>query len=137
MGHLQRNTLGCLPSKFHNCTPTLAIPLAYTTKEVLHVFRPNQLFKPSNNPLIKLLACVLTKNNFEFNGNHYLKIGGTSIGTKTAQVCANVFMDKILSTANGDICILLCVYVYKGIFNIAFTIHLPSIPCEVCTSECK
>ena len=34
--------------------------------------------------LIKLLEFVLTKNNFHFNGQHYLQIWGTCLGTKVA-----------------------------------------------------
>ena len=40
--------------------------------------------KPSNESLLKLLELVLTKNNFQFNGQNYLQTGGTAIGTKAA-----------------------------------------------------
>jgi hypothetical protein len=40
--------------------------------------------QPTNESLIKLLELVLTKNNFQFNGQNYLQIGGTAMGTKLA-----------------------------------------------------
>ena len=60
----------------------------HAAKEALHEFRP------SNDLLIQLLEFVLTKNNFQFNGDHYLQTGGTSMGTKTALAYANAFMGK-------------------------------------------
>ena len=42
--------------------------------------------------LVKLLRYVLTKNNFDFNGKHYLQVGGTAMGTKVAPSLANLFM---------------------------------------------
>jgi hypothetical protein len=38
---------------------------------------------------------VLKKNNFTFNGDHYLQINGTAMGTKMAPSYANIFMGKI------------------------------------------
>ena len=40
-----------------------------------------------------LLRLVLTNMNFEFNGDHYLQIGGTAMGTSLAPNYANLFMD--------------------------------------------
>ena len=37
---------------------------------------------------------VLRKNNFTFNGDHYLQINGTAMGTKMAPSYANIFMGK-------------------------------------------
>ena len=34
--------------------------------------------------LMTLLRMVLTLNNFEFNGEHYLQTGGTAMGTRLA-----------------------------------------------------
>ena len=39
-----------------------------------------------------LLKLVLTKNNFEFNEEHYLQIAGTAMGTRVAPSYANIFM---------------------------------------------
>ena len=41
-------------------------------------------FFSSNETLIKLLTLVLEKNNFQFNGQNYIQIGGTCMGTKLA-----------------------------------------------------
>jgi hypothetical protein len=51
-------------------------------------------YKPSNKSLIQLLEFVLTRNNFQFNGKHYLQTGGTSMGTKAAPSYANCYLDK-------------------------------------------
>ena len=53
--------------------------------------RPGNV-KPKNLTLIKLLEAVLKKNNFQFNGNNYLQVGGTAIGTKAAPAFAIVYM---------------------------------------------
>ncbi len=47
---------------------------------------------PFNVSLINLLELVLTLNNFQFNGDNYLQIGGTAMGTKVAPSLANIFM---------------------------------------------
>ena len=48
--------------------------------------------KPSTNHLIEALEMVLSLNNFEFNGHHYIQVGGTAMGTKVAPSFANIFM---------------------------------------------
>ena len=48
--------------------------------------------KPRNLSIIKLLEMVLKKNNFQFNGNNYLQVGGTAIGTKAAPSFAIIYM---------------------------------------------
>ena len=48
--------------------------------------------KPTNKTLIELLEMVLTMNNFTFNGDHYIQVGGTAMGTKVAPGFANAFM---------------------------------------------
>ena len=47
---------------------------------------------PSNTHLITLLEKVLMCNNFDFNGRHFLQVGGTAMGTKVAPAYANTFM---------------------------------------------
>ena len=37
--------------------------------------------------------------NFELNGNHYLKIGGTAMGTAPAPNYANLFTDRFETKA--------------------------------------
>jgi hypothetical protein len=48
--------------------------------------------KPSNENIIHLLEYVLYMNNFDFNGKHYLQVGGTAMGTRVAPSFANIFM---------------------------------------------
>ena len=47
---------------------------------------------PFNTSIVDLLELVLTLNNFEFNGKHYLQIARTAMGTKVAPSPANIFM---------------------------------------------
>jgi hypothetical protein len=49
--------------------------------------------KPSNDTLMKFLEAVLKKNNFTFNGNHYLQVSGTAIGTMVAPSVGNRFLN--------------------------------------------
>ena len=47
---------------------------------------------PPTQFLVQLLKMVLTFNNFEFNNNQYLQVGGTAMGTRLAPSYANIFM---------------------------------------------
>ena len=49
--------------------------------------------EPFNNSIIDLLRLVLTCNNFTFNGQDYLQVGGTAMGTKTSPNYAVNFMN--------------------------------------------
>ena len=60
-------------------------------RETLIRLRPTQ-DKPSTDNIIQLLSKVLTMNNFDFAGKHYLQVGGTAMGTKVAPSFANTFM---------------------------------------------
>ena len=64
--------------------------------------------------LLELLKLVLHKNNFQFNGEHYLQIGGTAMGTKVAPSYANLFMarleEKLLEKARTDLHVELPLY---------------------------
>ena len=46
----------------------------------------------TNTNICQLLWYVLTKNNFDFNGKHYLQVGGTAMGTRVAPTYANLFL---------------------------------------------
>ena len=59
------------------------------------LFREDPDYDISKQDLLLLLKLVLHKNNFEFNGEHYLQVGGTAMGTKLAPSYANIFMAKI------------------------------------------
>ena len=50
---------------------------------------------PSTESLTKLLEHVLKFNNFMFNGEHYLQVSGTAMGTKMAPSYANIFMGNL------------------------------------------
>ena len=45
--------------------------------------------------VVTMFTMVLKKNNFTFNGDHYLQINGTAMGTKMAPSYANIFMGKL------------------------------------------
>ena len=49
---------------------------------------------PPTNCLVTMLTMVLKKNNFTFNGDNYLQINGTAMGTKNAPSNAIIFMGK-------------------------------------------
>ena len=49
---------------------------------------------PHNSYIIELLELVLTNNHFEFNGEFYHQLSGTSMGTKLAPSYANLLMTK-------------------------------------------
>ena len=48
--------------------------------------------EPSNSSILSLLKMVLEFNNFQFNNNHFLQVGGTAMGTRVAPTLANMFM---------------------------------------------
>ena len=50
--------------------------------------------KPTNEMLCDLLELTLTLNNFEFDGKHFLQVGGTTMGTRVAPSLANIFMSE-------------------------------------------
>ena len=49
--------------------------------------------------LLDLLKLVLHNMYFEFNGEHFLQIGGTAMGTALAPNYANLFMDNFETKA--------------------------------------
>ena len=44
--------------------------------------------------LLKLPELVLHSMNFTFNDDHYLQVGGTTIGIADVPIYANLFMDR-------------------------------------------
>ena len=65
----------------------------YACAYLLNLHRPRDAI-PSNQSIIGLLNLVLKKNAFEFNGDYYLQISGTAMGTKCAPSFANLTMHK-------------------------------------------
>ena len=55
--------------------------------------RPNQ--EPPTSFLAKLITLILTLNNFVFNGEHFLQVQGTAMGTCMAPNYANLFFGKL------------------------------------------
>ena len=58
----------------------------------LRIARPGDT-QPSNLSLVELLAQVLSLNNFQFDGQSYLQVGCTTMGTRVAPSYANIFMN--------------------------------------------
>ena len=61
----------------------------------LSKYRPHKLIppnQPTNMTLLTLLKMVLEMNNFQFNSENFLQIGGTAMGTRVAPTLANLFM---------------------------------------------
>ena len=63
-------------------------------REILDKER-NKTEKPSNETFLELLEMVLKKNNFQFNNEYFLQIGGTAMGTRVAPTYANLFMSNL------------------------------------------
>ena len=59
------------------------------------VWESRETKRPPTESLVKLLEHVLKFNNFMFNGEHYLQISGTAMGTKMAPSYANIFMGRL------------------------------------------
>jgi hypothetical protein len=68
----------------------------FAAKKALDINRPHPGLRPSNNSLVQLMEFVLSKNNFKFNGEHFLQTGGTSMGTKMAPNFADLYIWRIL-----------------------------------------
>ena len=61
-------------------------------KHALNQSRPEFGLRPSNKSLIKLTEFVLTKNNFKFNGEHYIQIAGSTMGSRMSPNYADLYM---------------------------------------------
>ena len=51
--------------------------------------------EPPTECLVEMLTLVLKNNNFTFDGNHYLQINGTAMGTKMTPSYANICMGDL------------------------------------------
>ena len=54
-----------------------------------------QVLQPPTEDVIHLINLILTKNSFVFEGEHYLQIHGTAMGTQMAPSYANIFMGDL------------------------------------------
>jgi hypothetical protein len=54
--------------------------------------------EPPTECLVEMLTLVLKNNIFCFDGNHYLQINRTAMGTKMAPFYANIFMGDFRRT---------------------------------------
>ena len=50
---------------------------------------------PPTDSLVRMMEQILTLNNFKFNGQHYLQIQETAMGTRMAPSYANIFMGEL------------------------------------------
>ena len=75
------------------------IPNHEGIQAVAHHIRQDQNKQKIGPFIIRLLRLVLHSMNFEFNGDHYLQIGGTAMGTALAPNYANLFMDRFETKA--------------------------------------
>ena len=67
------------------------------TAKILAKYRPGAQHL-NNQSLTQLLDLVVNKNNFEFNGEHYLQTSGTAMGTRLAPSFANTFTGNFENT---------------------------------------
>jgi hypothetical protein len=71
------------------------IPHSDIIEACKEIWKSRSVKMPPTDCLVSMLTMVLKKNNFTFNGDHYLQINGTAIGTKMAPYYANIFMGKL------------------------------------------
>ena len=102
-------SISCLPQDF--ILTTMDVTSLYTnipnheglTAVARVLTRHKPKYRLSYHSLCALLKLVLHSNNFTFDGDHYLQIGGTAMGTRVAPSLANIFMGeleaKMLETA--------------------------------------
>ena len=100
----------------------------------LRIARPTNS-QPNNLSLVKLLAQVLSLNNFQFDGKDYFQVGGTAMGTRVAPSYANIFMSDFeekhiysyeLQT-RAWYCYIFCIWQYGEDELKRFTNHLNSV----------
>ncbi|XP_071160924.1 uncharacterized protein [Mytilus edulis] len=71
------------------------IPHADGIESCREVWDSRSLKIPPTEYIVEMHTMVLKKNNFTFQGEHYLKTNGTAMGTKMAPSYANIFMGKV------------------------------------------
>ena len=83
----KQEALGPIPS--HALLVSMNVTSLYTNiphsdgiKACEEAWEDRDIKDPPTQTLVKLLTLVLKCNNFEFNGQHYLQVQGTAMGTK-------------------------------------------------------
>lgn len=61
----------------------------------MEVWEDRSIQHPSAKSLLKILEHVLKLKNFILNGEHFIQISGTAMGTKMAPSYANIFMERL------------------------------------------
>jgi hypothetical protein len=64
----------------------------FAIEEVLNT---HNIAIPEKHFILTMLNAVLKKNNFIFNGRHFLQTNGTAMGARIAPVYANLFMNYL------------------------------------------
>ncbi|XP_070549126.1 uncharacterized protein [Ptychodera flava] len=70
------------------------IPHSYGIQAVKEMIEENNTITVNPELICEMLQFILTKNYFEFNGQYYLQICGTAMGSKVAPSYANITMGK-------------------------------------------
>ena len=96
----KQEVLGPIPS--HALLVSMNVTSLYTNiphsdgiKACEKAWKERDIKDPPSQTLATLLTLVLKCNNFEFNGQHYLQVQGTAMGTKVAPAYANMFMGRL------------------------------------------
>ncbi|XP_070549549.1 uncharacterized protein [Ptychodera flava] len=71
------------------------IPHSYGIQAVKEMIEENNTITVNPELICEMLQFILTKNYFEFNGQYYLQICGTAMGSKVAPSYANITMGKL------------------------------------------
>ena len=96
----QLQILGQLPARCY--LATLDVSSLYTNIDIdegLTIVEEELEKASQSRPTHKTLSCLLEKvlklNNFIFNGEHYIQIKGTAMGTRVAPNFANVYTGRL------------------------------------------
>ena len=87
----------------------------FSIYKLLNKERKLSSHEPTNSNICRLLWLVLTKNNFDFNGKHYLQIGGTAMGTRLAPTYGSIFGKRDLLAIDH---IMSCGLYFRAMFQI-------------------
>lgn len=78
------------------CSLYTNIPHSDGIRAVVKAYNESDLDKSiDSSTLATLLKLILELNNFEFNGQHFIQVSGTSMGTRIGPNYANIFMGSL------------------------------------------